>query len=369
MVDRVRRIRRGLRVRRVEDVSTDRRVERRRTCYDGQSYPHGERGTRGRVERRPRSMDIVSWIFLPALATYMLLAATNHLCQDVASVPFLWILPLSLYLLSFIVCFDHERWYVRPLFAICALVGLYVCAATHQLDFNNLQTLSKGKLTKATYPFAHPLYEKAGWSEPTVAEDVNPDLDPENPEVKKQAWEDWLARQQKTPYIEIEFYGQIVVHCFALFGVFMLCHGELTRRKPGPKHLTAFYLWIALGGALGGAFVSLAAPVLFNDYTEWLIGLMLCMVLAAALVLDQPVDRWYPARFLLMALPCAAIVLLMAWQNSSLPQWVLSSRAGRLSRTRRRRLNQVRALSRDLRGRLHRAGRRLVDLRFLCPVQ
>ena len=46
----------------------------------------------------------------------MLLAVTNHVTQNVASVPFLWVLPLSLYLLSFVLAFDHPRWYRRPVF-------------------------------------------------------------------------------------------------------------------------------------------------------------------------------------------------------------------------------------------------------------
>ena len=49
-------------------------------------------------------------------AVALLLATTNQLCLDVAAVPFLWVLPLSLYLLTFILCFDSDRWYVRPLF-------------------------------------------------------------------------------------------------------------------------------------------------------------------------------------------------------------------------------------------------------------
>ena len=48
-------------------------------------------------------------------ASMAFLAITNHLCQDIAVVPFMWVIPLSLYLLSFIICFDSERWYVRKL--------------------------------------------------------------------------------------------------------------------------------------------------------------------------------------------------------------------------------------------------------------
>jgi hypothetical protein len=63
------------------------------------------------------------WIILPACASFLLLAATNHLCQNIAVVPFLWIIPLGLYLLSFILCFDHEHWYHRKL-----MLPLYAAA-------------------------------------------------------------------------------------------------------------------------------------------------------------------------------------------------------------------------------------------------
>jgi spermidine synthase len=57
--------------------------------------------------------DYSIWVILPAFASIMLLAVTNYVCQDIAVVPFLWILPLSLYLVSFIVTFDSPAWY-RP---------------------------------------------------------------------------------------------------------------------------------------------------------------------------------------------------------------------------------------------------------------
>ncbi len=55
----------------------------------------------------PTWLDRFRWLALPACASLMLLAVTNHVCQDVAAVPFLWVIPLSLYLLSFIICFEH----------------------------------------------------------------------------------------------------------------------------------------------------------------------------------------------------------------------------------------------------------------------
>ena len=58
------------------------------------------------------------WVILAACGSALLLATTNQLTQDIAVVPFLWILPLSLYLFSFILCFDGERWYTQRIWAV-----------------------------------------------------------------------------------------------------------------------------------------------------------------------------------------------------------------------------------------------------------
>lgn len=58
------------------------------------------------------------WLALSAMGSMMLLAVTNHVTQNIASVPFLWVIPLALYLLTFILCFDHPRWYKRTLFLV-----------------------------------------------------------------------------------------------------------------------------------------------------------------------------------------------------------------------------------------------------------
>jgi hypothetical protein len=64
------------------------------------------------------------WIALPASASLLLLAVTNKICQDVAVIPFLWVLPLALYLLSFIICFDSPRWYARLPYTLGLVAGL-----------------------------------------------------------------------------------------------------------------------------------------------------------------------------------------------------------------------------------------------------
>src|SRR5450755_1072606 len=71
------------------------------------------------------------WVGLPASASLALLATTNHVTSDVAVIPFLWVVPLSLYLITFIVAFDHERWYRRRVFATLSVI---LCLAVGCLD-------------------------------------------------------------------------------------------------------------------------------------------------------------------------------------------------------------------------------------------
>jgi hypothetical protein len=72
------------------------------------------------------------WVALAACGSALLLAITNHISQNIASVPFLWVIPLSLYLLSFILCFDHSRWYRRSLFL--RLLGVALGGMAYSLD-------------------------------------------------------------------------------------------------------------------------------------------------------------------------------------------------------------------------------------------
>ncbi len=77
------------------------------------------------------------WIALPAAASLLLLASTNKMCLDVASFPFLWILPLCLYLLSFIITFDAPRWYWRPIWCIPLLLSLAAVGAIMERGYSD----------------------------------------------------------------------------------------------------------------------------------------------------------------------------------------------------------------------------------------
>ena len=70
----------------------------------------------------PGPRDYAAWLLLSAMGAFMLLAVTNHITQDIASVPFLWILPLTLYLVTFILCFEGRGWYQRRIFIVPLLV-------------------------------------------------------------------------------------------------------------------------------------------------------------------------------------------------------------------------------------------------------
>ncbi len=96
---------------------------------------------------------------------------------------------------------------------------------------------------------------------------------------------------------------QLVVYLIALFVTCMICQGELARSRPSPRYLTAFYLTIAAGGALGGVFVALIAPRLFTEFSEYPIGLAAACLLGfvgwlrtrRAGAMDQPQFRRAPA--------------------------------------------------------------------------
>jgi hypothetical protein len=167
------------------------------------------------------------WLGLAASASVLLLAVTTHLTQDVAAIPFLWILPLTIYLLSFILCFDAPRYYQRWLFV--PLFGMALAFMAFEL-----------------WPSRR--YVQFGWLQ---------------------------------PFANLAIRWTIVSFGLALFVCCMVCHGELARLKPHPRHLTGFYVTVSLGGAAGGLFVGLVAPNFFRAYYEFPIGSALCLAIVA----------------------------------------------------------------------------------------
>ena len=94
----------------------------------GASVPLAGKGNA--TEAPPTLGRQLLWTALAATGSYLLLAVSNHICQNIASIPLLWIAPLSIYLLSFILCFDSTRWYRREIFLAVLAAALGVMAWT-----------------------------------------------------------------------------------------------------------------------------------------------------------------------------------------------------------------------------------------------
>jgi len=174
----------------------------------------------------------LTWLGLAAIPSSLMLGVTTHLATDVASAPFVWVVPLALYLLTFIIAFQ-TRPAIRPEMALLLQAALLPACV-----------------------FLLPIGGQIGL--------------------------------------------QFAVHLGCFFITALVCHQALVARRPDSARLTEFYLWMSLGGVVGGAFNAFVAPVIFNSVIEY----PLVLVLA---VLARP---WSRARlsFWQIGLVVAAVV-------------------------------------------------------------
>src|SRR5690349_16974167 len=99
------------------------------------------------------------------------------------------------------------------------------------------------------------------------------------------------------------------IYAAGLFACCRFCHGELTRLKPGPRHLTTFYLMVSVGGALGALLVGVAAPAFLSGYYEMGATLVLCAVLLYYRTLSS---RWWVAGASLAVVVATAALTVIA---------------------------------------------------------
>ena len=178
----------------------------------------------------PTTRRYLFWLACAALGSMLLLALTNHITQNIASIPLLWVLPLTLYLLSFVVVFEGRggrgwyvrRWWLGPVLA--ALIAMAWALSAHRGVLN--------------------------------------------------------------------LYVALPIFCIGLFLACVFCHGELANSKPEAAWLTQFYLCVAVGGAIGGLFVALVAPRLFTNYWEAPIALFGLALLALPSLRARPTSEW-----------------------------------------------------------------------------
>lgn len=199
-----------------------------------------------------------SWLALPALASLAFIATTDHVSHDVAPEPRLWIATLSLYLLTFIVCFDHPRWYRRGPAAAVTLLAIALLSGRHDIP-------------------------------------------------------EWLGFEVSYGLTETRW-----AHFATLFLICFVCHGELYRRRPdNPRFITEFYLLMSVGGACGGLFVALIATHFFADYYEWSLALVGAIGLGSAILWEvfAPPGR-SPATGLLAATAVVVLAgLVIYWED------------------------------------------------------
>jgi MFS family permease len=170
-------------------------------------------------DKRPGIGMHVLWIGLAACASTLLISVTSQITQEVAVIPFLWVLPLTLYLLTFILAFSGGNGYSRQPY----LVAFFVVGAASV----------------------------------------------------------WML----VKYPPFSIITQIIIYALLLFICCMICHNELYKLRPHPRFLPAFYLMVAVGGAIGGIFVTLLAPYLFSTgFWELQWGSVACGVLVAIIM-------------------------------------------------------------------------------------
>ena len=180
------------------------------------------------------SSTLVRWVILAFIPSSLLLGATTHVTLNVAAIPLLWVVPLALYLLSFIIVF--AKWPAANHRAMIIAVPLVLLLLVF-------------------------------------------DVMPAAPALPH-----WM---------------QLLLPLVGLGVVAMVCHGELARTRPPTDRLTLFYLLMSVGGALGGLFNALIAPVLFTDIYEYEIVLVLACFIVPRL---ENTDwlwtaRWSPYRW------------------------------------------------------------------------
>ncbi|TBW39469.1 hypothetical protein EYW49_06245 [Siculibacillus lacustris] len=183
------------------------------------------------------------WVFLAFVPSALLVAVTAHISTDVAAAPFLWVLPLSLFLATFVLVFRH-----RPLPPHGAML--------------------------AVQPFL------------------------------------MAAVVALTALPVLPLPARVALELAAFFVAAMVAHGELAADRPKPDNLTAFYLWMSLGGVLGGIFAGLLAPAIFTTIAEYPILLVAALACRPGLRRPSTADLrralpWVAGAALLFALPVA----------------------------------------------------------------
>jgi spermidine synthase len=281
------------------------------------------------------------WVALAAVPSSLMLGVTTYITTDIAAISFLWVLPLGLYLLSFIIVFGKVSlpaqrvavWVLPAVFmaAAAALAGFVLRAPEQRTTWDVLawgvvivagggvmllgaymsqagsSNLGEGLLQRYTVWLlvVGLLLGLVFLAAPAITDNLFV-LWPVRAGAVVAFWfslKIFQARDRSPLHsamvlalplivllitflmlseLQAGITYTILLHLGALFVVAMVCHGELARDRPDPKHLTEFFLWMSVGGVLGGLFNALAAPLLFNSLVEYPLAMVAaCLLLPA----------------------------------------------------------------------------------------
>ncbi|HET9160270.1 MAG TPA: fused MFS/spermidine synthase [Caulobacteraceae bacterium] len=222
--------------------------------------------SRGRIGVRQRLI----WITLSAIPSSLMLGVTAHMTEDIASAPFLWVAPLALYLLTFILAFSGwgSGW-------------LKTQAQPQQIqgDRSPMPLSLTGALIQAIRREGLPALQAAA--------------------LVGLAFSFGVAVKMILLMILVQLVG--------FFLTALICHQQLAFRRPEPAHLTEFYLWISVGGVIGGGFNAFVAPLVFPGIWEFPI-----VVVAACLA--RPWNwrwrlEWWEIALSVIGVLCAAVAV------------------------------------------------------------
>lgn len=270
----------------------------------------------------------VRWVLLAFVPSSLMLGATTYVTTDVAPVPLLWIIPLTLYLLSFILVFTRLP---RP-FPFLMFVLLIASVAVllwpkdwapqqigelRELPLAEVFPLQLGPVLSKVLAVQHLLvfvsfclvclllprvtHAVMVLLLPVLIIFLTIHLYPAKPfefnffefVPDETALFKWTIERAHYTYFW-HSWSINALHFLALFVAAMVCHGELARTRPSTRFLTAFYLCMSIGGVLGGLFNGMVAPVAFNSLVEYPLVIALACLLAPRLGLAErgPVGRW-----------------------------------------------------------------------------
>jgi hypothetical protein len=239
----------------------------------------------------PSLLRRLRWVALAFVPSSLMLGVTTYATTDVAPIPLLWVIPLALYLLSFILVFAQWPPLVDKLLTAAVAAGMAIYIARLPVIVSvppnavnwdpTLSTFPTDWLRGALYAVPAVLLGLAFW--PAVPPLLHRFLVVILPLAV-------LALAVPPPYQFVALGWQVkldpwwwqglLLHFLVLFVAAMVCHGELARTRPAPRYLTLFYLCMSVGGVLGGLFNGLLAPLAFDRVVEYpLVIVLACLLL------------------------------------------------------------------------------------------